>query len=99
MKLGMFMMPYHDPTRDLHRALLEDVETAVHADAVGFDEIWVGEHYSAPSEPITSPLWVWIGFREYPGILVLAGGALVLAALVGHALLDLREGRRFRAER
>ena len=53
----------------------------------------------ATAEPITAPLWVWIGFREYPGALVLAGGALVLAALVGHALLDLREGRRFRPER
>lgn len=53
----------------------------------------------ATAEPITAPLWVWIGFREYPGLLVLAGGALVLAALVGHALLDLREGRRFRPER
>jgi alkanesulfonate monooxygenase SsuD/methylene tetrahydromethanopterin reductase-like flavin-dependent oxidoreductase (luciferase family) len=55
MTLGMFMMPYHDPRRDLHQALHEDVEIAVHADRAGFDELWVGEHYSAPSEPITSP--------------------------------------------
>ncbi|MBL8700413.1 MAG: LLM class flavin-dependent oxidoreductase [Alphaproteobacteria bacterium] len=55
MTLGLFMMPYHDPRRDVHRALLDDVDTAVHADQVGFDEFWVGEHYSAPSEPITSP--------------------------------------------
>jgi alkanesulfonate monooxygenase SsuD/methylene tetrahydromethanopterin reductase-like flavin-dependent oxidoreductase (luciferase family) len=55
MKLGMFMMPYHDPRRDLHQALHEDVEVAVHADRAGFEEFWVGEHYSAPSEPITSP--------------------------------------------
>lgn len=53
----------------------------------------------ATIEPIMAPLWVWIGFREYPGALVLAGGALVLTALVGHALLDLREGRRFRDPR
>ena len=53
----------------------------------------------ATAEPIAAPLWVWIGFREYPGALVLLGGALVLAALVGHALLDLREGRRLRAPR
>ncbi|MFM8989638.1 MAG: LLM class flavin-dependent oxidoreductase [Alphaproteobacteria bacterium] len=55
MKLGMFMMPYHDPRRDLHQALHEDVEVAVHADRAGIEELWVGEHYSAPSEPITSP--------------------------------------------
>lgn len=48
----------------------------------------------ATVEPIAAPFWVWIGFREYPGIWVLAGGALVLAALIGHALLDLRESRR-----
>ena len=53
MKLGMFMMPYHDPRRDLHQALHEDVEVAVHADRAGIEELWVGEHYSAPSEPIT----------------------------------------------
>ena len=35
MKLGMFMMPYHDPRRDLHQALHEDVEVAVHADRAG----------------------------------------------------------------
>ena len=55
MKLGMFMMPCHDPKRDVHQALLEDVATAVHADQVGFDEFWMGEHYAAPTEPVTSP--------------------------------------------
>lgn len=53
----------------------------------------------ATVEPIAAPFWVWIGFREYPGIWVLAGGALVLAALIGHALLDLRESRRFEPPR
>jgi alkanesulfonate monooxygenase SsuD/methylene tetrahydromethanopterin reductase-like flavin-dependent oxidoreductase (luciferase family) len=55
MKLCMFMMPCHDPRRDVHQALLEDVATAVHADRVGFDEFWMGEHYAAPTEPVTSP--------------------------------------------
>jgi alkanesulfonate monooxygenase SsuD/methylene tetrahydromethanopterin reductase-like flavin-dependent oxidoreductase (luciferase family) len=55
MRLGTFMMPYHDPKRDLQQVLIEDVDTVVHADAVGFDEAWIGEHYFAPSEPITSP--------------------------------------------
>lgn len=50
----------------------------------------------ATIEPIAAPFWVWLGFREYPGVLVLAGGAIVLAALIGHAILDLRESRRFR---
>jgi alkanesulfonate monooxygenase SsuD/methylene tetrahydromethanopterin reductase-like flavin-dependent oxidoreductase (luciferase family) len=55
MQLGMFMMPYHHPSRDLHQALLEDVAQCVLADRLGFDELWIGEHYSAPAEPITSP--------------------------------------------
>ncbi len=28
MKLGMFMMPYHHPARDLHRALLAEGDAA-----------------------------------------------------------------------
>jgi alkanesulfonate monooxygenase SsuD/methylene tetrahydromethanopterin reductase-like flavin-dependent oxidoreductase (luciferase family) len=100
MKLGMFMMPYHDPTRDLHRALLEDVETAVHADAVGFDEIWVGEHYSAPSEPITSPFIFLANLIARTKRIRLCTGVINLpnqhpAVVAAHAsLLDhLSEGR------
>ena len=29
MQLGMFMMPLHDPARDNHAVLMEDVEIAV----------------------------------------------------------------------
>ena len=100
MKLGMFMMPYHDPTRDLHRALLEDVETAVHADQVGFDELWVGEHYSAPSEPITSPFIFLANLIARTERIRLCTGVINLpqqhpAVVAAHAaLLDhLSEGR------
>ncbi len=55
MKLGMFMMPVHDPTRDFHTVLNEDVETAIHCDRVGFDEFWIGEHYTSRSEPVSDP--------------------------------------------
>jgi alkanesulfonate monooxygenase SsuD/methylene tetrahydromethanopterin reductase-like flavin-dependent oxidoreductase (luciferase family) len=100
MKLGMFMMPYHDPRRDLHRALLEDVETAVHADRVGFDELWVGEHYSAPSEPITSPFIFLANLIARTKRIKLCTGVINLpqqhpAVVAAHAaLLDhLSEGR------
>jgi alkanesulfonate monooxygenase SsuD/methylene tetrahydromethanopterin reductase-like flavin-dependent oxidoreductase (luciferase family) len=56
MQLGMFMMPLHHPERPLTEALEEDLATIVHADHVGYDEVWVGEHYTATTEPITSPL-------------------------------------------
>ena len=55
MKLGMFMMPVNDHRRDTHTVLKEDVEIAVACDRLGFDEFWVGEHYTTLSEPVTCP--------------------------------------------
>ncbi len=56
MKLGMFMMPLHHPSRNLTEALEEDLQTVIDADELGWDEMWVGEHYTATTEPITSSL-------------------------------------------
>lgn len=55
MKLGLFMMPVNDHRRDLHDVLMEDVEVAVRCDELGFDEFWVGEHYTSASEPVSCP--------------------------------------------
>ncbi len=55
MKLGMFMMPVNDHRRDTHIVLAEDVEVAVACDRLGFDEFWVGEHYTTLSEPVSCP--------------------------------------------
>ncbi len=56
MKLGMFSMSLHDPGRDQHTVLMEDVEVAVYCDELGFDEFWIGEHYTAASEPVPAPM-------------------------------------------
>ena len=56
MKLAMFMMPIHPPARDYHATLREDLEAIIHADQLGFDAFWLGEHFTAAAEPITSPL-------------------------------------------
>lgn len=56
MKLGYFMMPLHHIDRDYHTTLQEDAEAIIHADALGYSEAWVGEHYSSAVEQITSPL-------------------------------------------
>ena len=56
MRLGMFMMPVHPPARSFTETLAEDEEKALYADKLGFDELWLGEHFSASSEPIPSPL-------------------------------------------
>ena len=56
MKLGYFMMPLHDPKKDYHQALAEDTDAIILADQLGFEEAWVGEHFTSAAEPITSPL-------------------------------------------
>ncbi len=56
MKLALFMMPIHDPKRDYHTTLMEDVEAIVLADKLGFEEAWVGEHYTSSAEQVTNPM-------------------------------------------
>ena len=48
----------------------------------------------ALTEILLAPIWVWIGFGETPAAFTLAGGAVVLAAVVGQALAGLAEERR-----
>jgi len=42
--------------------------------------------------PLT-PLWVWMVFAERPSTATLIGGPIVLAALFGHILLEVRRNR------
>lgn len=35
-----------------------------------------------------SPMWVWLAFAERPAPMALAGGAVVLAAIVGHIVVE-----------
>jgi alkanesulfonate monooxygenase SsuD/methylene tetrahydromethanopterin reductase-like flavin-dependent oxidoreductase (luciferase family) len=56
MHLGLFMMPLHPPERPMDETLAEDTEKALLADRLGFHELWVGEHFSASSEPIANPM-------------------------------------------
>jgi alkanesulfonate monooxygenase SsuD/methylene tetrahydromethanopterin reductase-like flavin-dependent oxidoreductase (luciferase family) len=52
--------PVHDAAPSAHadarRLLEETAEKALLAERLGFDEVWLGEHFSATSEPIPSPL-------------------------------------------
>ncbi|MDB5839577.1 MAG: class flavin-dependent oxidoreductase [Herminiimonas sp.] len=54
MKLGMFMMPLHPPSRLLVETLREDREAVLLADRLGFCEAFVGEHVTDAAEPISS---------------------------------------------
>jgi alkanesulfonate monooxygenase SsuD/methylene tetrahydromethanopterin reductase-like flavin-dependent oxidoreductase (luciferase family) len=56
MRLGLFMMPVHPAARSFTDTLAEDTEKSLLADTLGFDELWLGEHFSASTEPIPSPL-------------------------------------------
>src|SRR3984885_12075265 len=56
MRLGLFMMPVHPPSRSFTETLAENAEKSLLADRLGFEELWMGEHFSATSEPIPSPL-------------------------------------------
>jgi len=40
-------------------------------------------------ETVLGPLWVWLALNERPGAASLAGGAVILAALLTNTLLDL----------
>jgi drug/metabolite transporter (DMT)-like permease len=44
-------------------------------------------------EIVLGPLWVWLLYREDPGIPTLLGGAVILAAVLLHAASDLRPRR------
>ncbi len=55
MNYGLFMMPSHPPERELFEAHKWDLKCLSLADDLGFSEAWIGEHYTAPWEPIPSP--------------------------------------------
>lgn len=55
MKLGVFMMPSHPPERDFYAGHMWDLEHLSYIDKLGFDEAWIGEHFTAPWEPHPAP--------------------------------------------
>jgi drug/metabolite transporter (DMT)-like permease len=44
-------------------------------------------------EIVLGPLWVWLLYREDPGIPTLVGGAVILTTVLVHALSELRPAR------
>ena len=55
MKLGAFLMPSHPPERSIRDGILWDLEDLQRLDALGFEEAWIGEHYTAAWEPCPAP--------------------------------------------
>ncbi len=50
------MMPLHTLRLSYNEMYNQDYQAVLHADAVGFDEVWMGEHFSAKVEPVSNPL-------------------------------------------
>jgi alkanesulfonate monooxygenase SsuD/methylene tetrahydromethanopterin reductase-like flavin-dependent oxidoreductase (luciferase family) len=78
MRLGLFMMPVHPPNRAMHETLAEDIEKSILADRLGFDEMFLGEHYSASTEPYPSPLMMMASLVPRTERLVFGTGVLSL---------------------
>ena len=55
LRFGYFIAPFHRAGTNPTLALQRDLEFVEHLDALGFDEVWIGEHHSAGSEIIGSP--------------------------------------------
>lgn len=55
MKFGLFMMPSHPPERGLYESHQWDLDFLSLADTLGFEEAWIGEHFTSPWEPIPAP--------------------------------------------
>jgi alkanesulfonate monooxygenase SsuD/methylene tetrahydromethanopterin reductase-like flavin-dependent oxidoreductase (luciferase family) len=55
MRLGAVLMPSHPPERGIREGQAWDLEEIVRLDALGFNEAWVGEHFTAAWEPCPAP--------------------------------------------
>lgn len=55
MRLGMFSMPLHPPERSVTDTYDDDFATFELADRLGYDEIWLGEHFTSVWENVPAP--------------------------------------------
>jgi len=78
MKLGMFMMPLHNPARNLTDVLGEDRDAIILADKLEMVEAWCGEHISSTAEPIASSLMFFASVIEQTKNIKFASGVLNL---------------------
>ncbi len=55
MKIGTFMMPNHPPGRDFAEGHYHNLDYLEFLDGIGFEEAWIGCHYTVPREPNPAP--------------------------------------------
>ena len=55
MQLGAFLMPTHAPETPVADGQAWDLDELERLDALGFEEAWIGEHFTAAWEPCPAP--------------------------------------------
>jgi alkanesulfonate monooxygenase SsuD/methylene tetrahydromethanopterin reductase-like flavin-dependent oxidoreductase (luciferase family) len=55
MEIGLFMMPNHPLHRDYAEGHYHNLDTLAFADAHGYAEAWIGEHFTCKREPLPAP--------------------------------------------
>ena len=55
MKLGALLMPSHPPECSIRDGQRRDIEELQRLDRFGFEEAWIGEHFTAAWEPCPAP--------------------------------------------
>ncbi len=55
MKFGALLMPSHPPERSIRDGQRWDLHDIERLDALGFEEAWIGEHFTAAWEPCPAP--------------------------------------------
>jgi alkanesulfonate monooxygenase SsuD/methylene tetrahydromethanopterin reductase-like flavin-dependent oxidoreductase (luciferase family) len=55
MRFGAFLMPSHPPERTIRDGQSRDLLELARLDTLGFEEAWVGEHFTAEWEPCPAP--------------------------------------------
>jgi alkanesulfonate monooxygenase SsuD/methylene tetrahydromethanopterin reductase-like flavin-dependent oxidoreductase (luciferase family) len=54
-KLGALLMPSHPPERPIREGQQRDLDEIERLDRLGFEEAWIGEHFTAIWEPCPAP--------------------------------------------
>ena len=55
MKFGAMLMPSHPPEQSIRDGQRRDLEELERLDRLGFEEAWIGEHFTASWEPCPAP--------------------------------------------
>lgn len=93
MKFGMFMQPSHPPDRAVYDGIQQDLGIIEELDRLGYSEVWVGEHLSAPWEPYPACDLILAQAIERTSQIKLCSGAYVATfyhpAALAHRIMQL----------